>query len=37
MEDIMKIVKSLVNFSLILKGVSETFQNEKERRKMRIF
>ena len=37
MEDIMKIVKSLVNFSLILKGVSETIQNEKEGRKMRIF
>ena len=37
MEDIMKIVKSLENSSWILKWISETIQNEKERRKMRIF
>ena len=28
MEDIMKIVKSLENFSLLLKRISETIQNE---------
>ena len=28
MEDIMKIVKSLEDSGLLLKGVSETFQNE---------
>ena len=37
MEDIMKIVKSLESFSLTLKGISETIQNERERRKLRIF
>ena len=31
MEDIMKIVKSLDVFRLLLKGVSETIQNEAEK------
>ena len=30
MEDIIKIVKSLEDFGLLLKGVSETIQNEAE-------
>ena len=33
MEDIMKIVKSLEDFGLLLKGVSETIQNESKQRK----
>ena len=37
MEDIMKIVKSFENSSWILKGISETIHNERERRKMKIF
>ena len=30
MEDIMKIVKSLEDFGLLLKGISEIIQNEEE-------
>ena len=33
MEDIIKIVKFLENFGLLLKGVSETIQNEAKERK----
>ena len=32
-EDIIKIVKSLEDFGLVLKGVSETFQNEIKNKK----
>ena len=35
MEDIMKIVKSLENFSLLLKRISETIQNEAKQQKVR--
>ena len=30
MEDIIKIVKSLEDFGLLLKGISETIQNEEK-------
>ena len=33
MEDIMKIVKSIVDFGLLLKGVSEIIQNEAKEQK----
>ena len=33
MEDIIKIVKSLKDFGLLIKGVSETIKNEKEKKK----
>ena len=33
MEDIMKIVKSLEDYGLLLKGVSETIQNEAKEQK----
>ena len=36
MEDIMKIVKSLEDSGLLLKGVSETFQNDAKKTKSRI-
>ena len=36
MEDIIKIVKSLKDAGLLLKGVSETIQNEAEKTKRRI-
>ena len=36
MEDIMKIVKSLEDSGLLLKGVSETIQNELKEQKKRI-
>ena len=37
-EDIIKIVKSLENSGLLLKGVTETVQNElKKKKKRRIF
>ena len=36
MEDIIKIVKSLVYSSLLLKGVTETVRNEVKRTKRRI-
>ena len=36
MEDIMKIVKSLEDSGLLLKGVSETIQNELKEQKRRI-
>ena len=35
MEDIIKIVKSLEDFGLLLKGVSETIQNEAKGQKRR--
>ena len=35
MEDIIKIVKSLEDFGLLLKGVSETIQNEAKEQKRR--
>ena len=33
MEDVIKIVKSLEDFGLLLKGVSETIQNEAKEQK----
>ena len=37
MEDIIKIVKFLEDSGLLLKGVTETVQNEVKKTKMRIF
>ena len=34
MEDIIKIVKSLEDYSLLLKGVTETLQNEVKEKRM---
>ena len=36
-EDIIKIVKSLENSGLLLKGVTETVQNKLKKKKRRIF
>ena len=36
MEDIRKIVKSLRNFGLLIKGVTERIENEKKEKKSRI-